>query len=173
MGGRPRYSHHVGLEAFDRANLTELFADLSAEQATRMRAAAEGVEAVRLPDDIFRWDWWPENVRKDPPDNRTQLLVLGTTLTLFNNLSDWLELAICVVRERRPTLTVSAAVEVACWCHPDHNMHSVRRKEQLVGTAAAMTEAFESAAASVRRWAAGSHDPLVHRTAAGLPNPNR
>jgi hypothetical protein len=126
---------------------------------------------VRLPDATFRWDWWPENLRKDPVDKGIRLVVLGTTLTLFNNFSDWLELALCLVREQRPRLTVSATIEVACWCDPDHNMHVVRSEERLVGTATALTEAFESAADAVVRWAGENRDPLVHRTAAGLPNP--
>jgi hypothetical protein len=161
----------VGLETFDGADLTALFPDLSAGEVARMRAAARGVEAVRLPDDTFRWDWWPENLRKDPVDKGIQLVVLGTTLTLFNNPGDWLELALRVVREQRPRLTVSATIEVACWCDPDHNMHVVRSEERLVGTATALTEAFESAADAVVRWAGDSRDPLVHRAAAGLPNP--
>lgn len=161
----------MGPETFDRADLTALFSDLSAEQAARMRAAAERVEAVRLPDDTLRWDWWPDNLQKDPIDKRIQLIVLGTTLTLCNNLSDWLELALRVVREQRPRLTVSATIEVGCWCDPDHNMHAVRSEERLVGTATALTEAFESAADALVRWAGGSRDPLVHRAAAGLPNP--
>ena len=161
----------MGLETFDGADLTALFPDLSAGEVARMRAAARGIEAVRLPDDTFRWGWWPENLRNDPVDKGIQLVVLGTTLTLFNNLSDWLELELCVVREQRPRLTVSATIEVACWCDPDHNMHVVRSQERLVGTATALTEAFESAADAVVRWVGESHDPLVHRAAAGLPNP--
>jgi hypothetical protein len=68
---------------------------------------------------------------------------------------------------------VSATIEVACWCDPDHNMHVLRSEERFVGTAAALTVAFESAADAVVRWAGESHDPLVHRDAAGLPNPQR
>lgn len=139
-----------------------------------MRAAARGIEAVRSPDDTLRWDWFPENLQEDPVDKGgIQLAVLDTTLTLFNNLSDWLELALVlwVVREQRPRLTVSATIEVACWCDPDHNMHVVRSEEWLVGTATALTEAFESAAGAVVRWAGEGRDPLVHRAAAGLPNP--
>jgi hypothetical protein len=161
----------VQLETFDGADLAALFPDLSAGQVARMRAAARGVEAARSRDDVFRWDWFGENLPKDPVDKGVQLVVVGTTLTLFNNLSDWLELALCVVREQRPRLTVSATIEVACWCDPDHNMHVLRREEWLVGTATALTATFESAAAAVVRWAGESHDPLVHRAAAGLPNP--
>jgi hypothetical protein len=161
----------VQLETFDGADLTALFPDLSAREVARMRAAARGVDVVRLRDDAFRWDWFPEHLQKDPVDKSVQLSVLGTTLTLFNKLGDWLELELWVVREQRPRLTVSATIEVACWCDPDHNLHVLSCEERLVGAAAALTEAFESAAAAVVRWAGESHDPLVQRAAAGLPNP--
>ena len=39
-------------------------------------------------------------------------------------LRDWLELTLDV--GWCPDLTVNAAVEMACWCSPDHNMHHVR-----------------------------------------------
>jgi hypothetical protein len=161
----------VQLETFDDADLTALFPDLSVVEAARMRAAARTVEAARSRDDAFRWDWFPDNLHKDPVDKTVQLLVLGTTLRLFNNLGDWLELELWVVREQRPQLTVAATSEVACWCDPDHNLHVLSCEERLVGTAAALTEAFESAAAAVVRWSGESHDPNVQRGAAGLPNP--
>lgn len=161
----------MGLEIFDRADLRALSAELSAADVARMRVAAEAVEAVRPAGDSFRWDWWPENLHKDPVPEDVQLIVLGTTLTLFDDLSDWLELSLCVVREWQPRLTVSATMEAACWCEPDHNVHVVRREERLVGTATALTEAFESASAALVRWAGEVHDPRVHRAAAGLPNP--
>jgi hypothetical protein len=161
----------VWLETFDGAELTALFPDLSAGDVARMRAAARAAEAVRSRNDTFLWDWFPENLQKDPIDNGIQLVVLGTTLSFRKNLSDWLELALSVVREQRPRLTVAATIEVACWCDPDHNMHVVRSEERLVGTAIALTEAFESAADAVVRWAGESHDPRIRRAAAGLPNP--
>ena len=155
----------------DGADLAALVPDLSAAQVARIRAAATAVEAVRLPEDTFRWGWWPDNLRKDPVASHIQFVVVGTSLRLFWSASDWLELALSVAREESPRLTVSATIEVACWCDPDHNMHVVRSEERLVGTAAALTEAFESAADAVVRWAGESHDPLVVRAAAGLPNP--
>ena len=105
---------------------------------------------------------------------RTCSKIRSTTASSWSfrkNLSDWLEFALCVVREQRPRLTVAATIEVACWCDPDHNMHVVRSEERLVGTAIALTEAFESAADAIVRWAGETHDPLVRRAAAGLPNP--
>jgi hypothetical protein len=47
--------------------------------------------------------------------------VLDTTITLADLDSDWLELTLDIAW--RPELTVNAAVEVGCWCRPDHNMH--------------------------------------------------
>ena len=154
---------------FDEVELDVLFPGFTSAELSRMRSAAKTVEASRLPKDTLRWDWWPENLRADAADEAMPLTALGTTVTLFNNGSDWLELALCVVPEQRPRLTVSATIEVACWCEPDHNMHVIRSEEHLVGTAAALVDAFESAANTLARWSGEGTDPNAYRTAAGLP----
>ncbi|MCR6488720.1 hypothetical protein M8542_38415 [Amycolatopsis sp. OK19-0408] len=161
----------MGLETFERIDWSSFVADLSAAEAARIRAAAERVEAARPPEDTGQWDWWPEHVGIDPGGKTTQLIIAGTTLTPSNNGVDWLELDLSIVREQRPRLTVSATLEVACWCDPDHGIHVVHSEEHLVGAAPALTAAIESAAAALERWAAGSRDPSVHRATAGLPNP--
>lgn len=155
---------------FDEVELDVLFPGFTSGGLSRMRSAAKTVEAARLPKDTLRWDWWPENLRSESADEAMPLTVLGTTVTLFNNGSDWLELALCVVREQQPRLTVSATIEVACWCDPDHNMHVIRSEEHLVGTPTALAAAFESAANSIARWAGEGTDPDAYRTAAGLAN---
>lgn len=156
---------------FDEVELDALLPEFRSADLSRMRSAAKAVESARLPKDTLRWDWWPENLRAEAADEAMPLTILGTTLTLFNNGTDWLELALCVVREQQPRLTVSATIEVACWCDPDHNMHVIRSEEHLVGTAPALAAAFESAANTLADWAVQGNDPSVYRTAAGLQNP--
>jgi len=158
----------VGLKSFDRIEWSLLFPDFSAAEAARTRAAAGRIETARLPEDTGKWDWWPEHLGVDPVHKDIQPIIAGTTLTLSNSGVDWLELALCIVRETRQRLTVSATVEVACWCDPDHNMHVVRKDEHLVGTGTALASAFESAGSALERWAGGSHDPDAYRAAAGL-----
>ncbi|MFF1816079.1 hypothetical protein ACFVWG_02205 [Kribbella sp. NPDC058245] len=158
----------MDVQTLDGVDLTALVADMSAEDAARMRVAARLVDEVRLPKDTLRWDWWPENLQVDPVDKWVQSLVLGTTLVLYDDAGDRLELNLYVVREQRPRLTVAATLEVACWCATDHGMHVLRLEEQLVGTARPLAEAFETGADAVVRWAAGSHDPVAQRAAAGL-----
>lgn len=99
------------------------------------------------------------------------MIVFGTTLARCHDLGDSLELALCVVREQPPRMTVAVTIDVACWCEPDHGTHTVRSAEWLGGNPTALTDAFESAADTLVGWAAASPDPKIHRAAAGLPNP--
>src|SRR4051812_2889792 len=72
-----------------------------------------------------QWHWYPEhNAGPSTSAEGNYLLILDATITLFNRGADWLELTLDVAW--RPELTVNAAVEVGCWCSPNHNMHQVR-----------------------------------------------
>lgn len=103
------------------------------------------------------------------PAERSYELVFDTTITLFNQGSDWLELTLDV--GWRPELTVNAAVEVACWCSPDHNMHQVRESHWPVAGTEELVEAF---AAGVTMLAdvldSGPFEPGPWRLDAGLPD---
>jgi hypothetical protein len=89
----------------------------------------------------IQWHWYPEhNMRPSISAEGSYKLVFDTTITLFNHGSDWLELTLDVAW--RPELTVNAAVEVACWCSPDHNMHQVREGHWPAAGADALVEAF-------------------------------
>jgi hypothetical protein len=88
---------------------------------------------------------------------------------LFDQGSDWLELTLDVAWH--PELTVNAAVEVGCWCSPDHNMHQVRGGHGPVVGTDELVEAFTAGTATlVDVLDSGQFDPRLWRLEAGLPD---
>jgi hypothetical protein len=157
---------------FVDAPLRELFPGLSALGEVRMRRAAAQLDAASPGSNNAAWDWYLDHVLPPPaPRPGMTHLVLSTSIGMFGTTVDWLELSVNVGWSDRPFLGVSAAVEVACWCAVDHNMHAVRNFEWLAGHADALVVAFESATESVVGWSSGPRDPNAWRTVAGLPQP--
>jgi hypothetical protein len=71
----------------------------------------------------------------------------------------------------RPELTVNAAVEVACWCAPDHNVHQVREGHWPATTTEELVEAFDAGIAILAgALDSGQFDPRSWRHDAGLPD---
>ena len=70
------------------------------------------------------WHWYPEH-REPPqsPGRGLHLLLADTTITFYDTRDDWLELTLDIAWLAPQNLTVNAAVEVACWCPQNHNMH--------------------------------------------------
>lgn len=162
------------LESFDDFDLTVLFPEMSAAEMARVRVAAARLNEARLPDGKLRWGWFPENLDAAPAVTRSApmpIVVDGSVW--FTGHSEVMELTLEVYRETPPAFTVSADLGVECWCDPDHGTHYVRNLERLVGTGAALADAVEAAVNVLVAWSAETHDPSVHRTAAGLPNPQR
>ncbi|MEV6339767.1 hypothetical protein AB0M12_34240 [Nocardia vinacea] len=102
-----------------------IFLDLSQDEAARIWRAAAELDAVRLPEDHFGWDWFPDNMTA-VPKRGIHPVVFGTTMSLLDDLADRLELALSVIREHRPLVTVETTITVACWCELDHGVHEVR-----------------------------------------------
>lgn len=98
--------------------------------------------------------------------------MLSATVSLVNTGEDWLELSLLVAFDTPSLLEVAAAVEVACWCRDDHNMHVIERREWVVGSGPALARSFASALQEITRWlATGQREPDPWRDGAGLPGP--
>jgi hypothetical protein len=135
-----------------------------------LRRLTINLEAHRSAVGHVQWHWHPEH--KAGPATSAQgiyYLVLDTTITLSNRDSDWFELTLDV--SWCPELTVNAAVEVACWCPQDHNMHRVRESRRPVANRDELVEAFAAGTAMLMQVLdSGLFDPRPWRTEAGLPD---
>lgn len=118
------------------------------------------------------WHWYPE--RREPPrapGSAPYLLLVDTTITLYESRDDWLELTLDIAWLAPPRLTVNAAVEVACWCPQDHNMHRVRTARWHSLNSHELAGAFAAGAAMLEDvLAMGPFDPRPWRVQAGLPD---
>jgi hypothetical protein len=116
------------------------------------------------------WHWYPENTAPPPiPSERRYLLLVDATITLFNTGLDWLELTLDIAW--RPELTVTSAVEVACWCPQDHNMHQVRESHRQVPSCRDLVDAFAAGTAMLMDTLnSGFSDPRAWRARAALPD---
>jgi hypothetical protein len=99
------------------------------------------------------------------------IILVDTTIMLYDTRDDWLELTLGIAWMAPPKLTVNAAVEVACWCPQDHNMHQVRAAQWHAVNSRELVEAFAAGTAMlVDVLATGPFDPLPWRAQAGLPD---
>jgi hypothetical protein len=151
--------------------LSEVLPSDYAAAADDLRRLARELELHRSATDRIEWCWYPEHTSHPPgPAERCYLLLFDTTIALFASGLDWLELTLDVAWS--PQLTVNAAVEVACWCPQDHNMHQVRAAHWPVTNGRDLVEAFAAATAMVTNVLdSGPFDPSAWRVAAGLPQP--
>lgn len=120
--------------------------------------------------DRIGWWWYPEH-RKRPPvaTDGVYVLLFDTTIALFNSGHDWLELTLDVAW--CSGLTVNAAVEVACWCSQDHNMHQVRNERWTVTNSHDLAESFAAGTVLLTNVLdSGPFDPSAWRLEAGLPD---
>ncbi len=116
------------------------------------------------------WHWYPEHTEPPPTSSEgAYLLLVDTTITLVNTGDDWLELTLDIAW--RPKLTVNAAVEVACWCPQDHNMHQVRQAHWQVASHPNLVDSFTAGAAMLTDVLdSGPFEPRAWRLRAGLPD---
>jgi hypothetical protein len=137
----------------------------------RLMAAADALDAVRPPTGRKRWESY---AHEGPPESLSggSAILFQTEVTLFNEGSDWLELSLDVAFYAVPSLIVTASVEVACWCEPDHNIHFAEQHQWLVGSAGPLADAFEAGTAALHGWIVdGPREPEPRRVRAGLPGP--
>ena len=144
---------------------------LSAEG--ELRRLANELDSHPSAADRTVWQWYPD--RTELPETSTRrlyLLLLDTTITLYNTRDDWLELTLDIAWPAPPKLTVDAAVEVACWCPQDHNMHQVRQAQWHAVDSHELVEAFAAGAAMLMDvLASGPFEPHPWRVQVGLPDP--
>jgi hypothetical protein len=119
------------------------------------------------------WHWYPEHTQPAASaDGSMSFLILDATVTLMNTGVDWLQLTLDIAWRTPERLTVNAAVEVACWCSTDHNMHRVREAQWLVNSTAELLEGFTAGTAMLSDVLdSGPYEPGPWRTASHLPGP--
>jgi hypothetical protein len=141
-----------------------------AAAAGQLSRLAHKLEAHPMAAERIQWHWYPEhNTKPAMPTGRGYHLLVDTTITLFNQGHDWLELTLDVAW--RPELTVNAAVEVACWCPTDHNMHQVRESRWPATGTEELAEAFAAGITMLTGVLdSGPFDPRPWRLDAGLPD---
>lgn len=139
-----------------------------------LRGAGTRLESHHLAAGRTAWHWYPQ--RTGSPRllaAGVHLLLVDVAVTLFNTGQDWLELTLDVAWQRQAQLTVSAAVEVACWCPQDHNMHPVRASRWHVADGHELVEGFGAGTALLASVLdSGPFDPGAWRVRAGLPGPS-
>ena len=152
--------------------LGEVLPDDYAGAEGELRRLADALESH--PSAVGRsvWHWYTEH-RERPQSSKTgiYLLLVDTRITLYSTRDDWLELTLDIAWGTSPNLTVNAAVEVACWCPHDHNMHQVRAAQWHAVDSRELVEAFAAGTAMlVDVLTTGLFDPHPWRAQADLPD---
>jgi hypothetical protein len=156
--------------SIDHVPLSDVLPSDYVAAAGDLRRLARELDVHRAAADRIGWWWYPEHSRHPPVHvERDYLLLFDTTITLFSGGFDWLELTLDVAW--CPELTVNAAVEVACWCSQDHNMHQVRAEHWPVTNSHDLVQAFAAGTAMLTNVLdSGPFDPRAWRVEAGLPD---
>lgn len=141
---------------------------------SQLRALASRVDGHHAALGRTDWHWYPEH-REAPhaPAQHLSFLVFDVCIRLdhaeYNQ--DWLELALDVAWRAPTELTVNAAVEVACWCPQDHNMHQVREAVWQVNSSRELVDGFAAGVAMlVEVLDSGPFSPSPWRVQLGLPD---
>jgi hypothetical protein len=102
-----------------------------------LRRSGIDLDSHRPAGDSGGWHWFPRStVEPQSSTDRIHYVLLDGSIMVYDNGVDWLELTLCVAwGTSLPDLIVSAAVEVACWCPQNHNMHPFVRCNGMCGTA--------------------------------------
>lgn len=144
---------------------------LAAEQALR-RLGVE-LDRNRPAGDSDGWHWYPASTTDPlPSTDRIHYLLLDTSIIVYNTGVDWLELTLYVAwGTTLPNLIANAAVEVACWCAQNHNMHPIREAQWDVTNSCELANAFAAGTAMLSEVLdTGPYDPSSWRIPAGLPD---
>lgn len=152
--------------------LSELLPEPYTTVLVELRRAGARLDSGRPATEPSRWFWYPANaLPPSAPRPGISELLVGTGITLYSTGVDWLELTLDIAWAEPPRLAVSAAVEVACWCPQDHNMHQVRDLRWEVATGAELVDALDAAATTLLTWLRdGPYLPGPWRTRAGMDN---
>jgi hypothetical protein len=101
-------------------------------------------------------------------------MIISTSAAALPASKSWTQLApehLAADVARSPELSVNVAVEVACWCARDHNIHYVRESARPVADTAEVVEAFAAGVAMLTSVLnSGPFDPRPWRLDAGLPD---
>jgi hypothetical protein len=138
-----------------------------------MIQSAEMLEQARLPGDPADWYWFEKHSIPVPrtAEHRSYGIV-GIDLSVPVPADDLLEFSADVWQHVPPLMTVTAAVNVDCWCATNHRSpHTAEHMEWPASSHEALADAFDKAVRTVVGWLHDSRDPSVWRARAGLPNP--
>jgi hypothetical protein len=158
------------VDSISHVPLLDVLPSDHAAAADQLRRLAHELDAHPLAAGRIQWHWYPEhNTRPSTSAEGIYLLVFDTTITLFHQGADSLELTLDVAWGGE--LTVNAAVEVGCWCPSDHNIHRVREGRWPAAGTNQLVEGFTAGAAMLAGVLdSGPFDPRPWRLEAGLPD---
>ncbi|MEV0135780.1 hypothetical protein AB0H83_45975 [Dactylosporangium sp. NPDC050688] len=100
---------------------------------------------------------------------RKSLMTVSGGVMLYNSGVDWLELDLDI--DWGPELTVTASVDVACWCPVNHNARVLLEARWPVTSAHDLIERFAAGTAILTEVLnTGPFEPSIWRVQAGMPD---
>ena len=153
--------------------LSELLPERYLAVVPSLRRSADDLDRHRPANEPGVWNWLPaKTFLPELNDQPSSDLLIYTAILPYDTGVDWLELALDIAWDVSPRLVVNTAVEVACWCSPDHNVHPISQAKWRVATASELAEVFAAATTLMKGWLRdGPHNPDAWRSRVGLPNP--
>jgi hypothetical protein len=142
---------------------------LTAEATQRLIDIGDRIDLLRLPGDEL--GWIIASNRGADAGGQPLPLALGTALSRHYEPGDWVELALDIWHSGGNALLVTAAVEVACFCPVDHNVHSAEDAEWTARSEGELLASLEVALGRLAAWSEDTAGPGTWRSRAHLPQP--
>jgi hypothetical protein len=153
--------------SLDAVPLSTLFPRLSAADVESLRCSALVVDAARVREAEPTWLWEPSH-SVFPGAGPGAAVLLLAEITEQAERGDQLEFLLGVAWTDQAELSVSAAVNVACWCDTDHATHDVDALRLIINGETSLGQAFRAGADRLVGWLADPRDADYWRLRAGL-----
>ncbi|WP_327434509.1 hypothetical protein [Streptomyces sp. NBC_01236] len=153
---------------WDAVPLSALFPQLSASEVEVLRRAARAIDEARVGEPEPAWLWASHHAAFPGPGPGIAVILLADIVGPAGP-GDQLEFLLDVSWTDQGELSVSAAVNVACWCDVDHATHDADALHVVIGGETSLSQAFQAGADRLVDWLADPRDPDYWRNRAGLP----
>jgi hypothetical protein len=155
-------------DVFKDVPLAALFPQLPTAEVESLQCSARRVDAARVRDSVPEWQWAPTHAVFPGPGPGSAVILLAETNEHADS-SDHLAFHLDVFWTDEGRLSVSAAVNVACWCETDHATHYVDDLTLLVKGDTSLGQAFQECAEQLISWLENPREPDYWRERAVLP----